>query len=567
MKRKKITKYNVGGNTGGAAAIGASALSGVLGGASMGPLGMLGGGLIGAYNAYAGQKAEQDNLKRMEDDAARAEELRLAEEKRNKFQLNQQILNQYPVEGTYTPRFDGGGMTKTSESKGGDDTIRDGFHKALKLDTRAGMMALNHPEFAEMFNAMTPEELEMLAAKKAEITAQAEGLRGKGIGPALEMFTDLDLSFIKPLRERTGVSKSELTDWTLDQLGVEGAARQGAKAAAFFKTYEHGGPTHPQTYNAEPQPNMPIGRELRHERGMPYYVPVDAPNGSIRQWEPSMMDYLSEAFSNTFDPIRAIGSADMQQRGDAAIAEDGYMGMYGRGVMNDRDRMYANDKNDILPDWVYSLAGVQPKMEGGGSTEGEIRPMPDGINMTTGLSGASNPHEAMIRPDGGMENLLEFIDPTGFSSWDDAYRAYQGMKRDGRYLPNFGEAADMFGAIPLVGKVGKGAKLGAQLLGVAGRGVNLFDTAQDLYSENLAMGGMTGPRYEAEGGEMIQYQPGDRPAVYGTGGVTMKTGTEGEITGPSHAQGGVDMSDEKGARIYSNKLTVDPELMARLSKL
>jgi hypothetical protein len=85
--------------------------------------------------------------------------------------------------------------------------------------------------------------------------------------------------------------------------------------------------------------------------------------------------------------------------------------------------------------------------------------------------------------------------------------------------------------------------------------------------EKKAMGGMTGPRYEAEGGEMIQYQPGDRPAVYGQGGVTMKTGTEGEITGPSHAQGGVDMSDEKGARIYSNKLTVDPALMAKLSKL
>lgn len=76
-----------------------------------------------------------------------------------------------------------------------------------------------------------------------------------------------------------------------------------------------------------------------------------------------------------------------------------------------------------------------------------------------------------------------------------------------------------------------------------------------------------GPQYEAEGGEMIQYQRGDMPTVYGKGGITPVSSQEYEIKGPSHAQGGVDMSDEKGARIYSNKLTVDPELMAKLNSL
>jgi hypothetical protein len=314
-------------------------------------------------------KAEQDMLAANEADRLTAEEEQarlMAEEKQR---MDRQILEQYDVKGVENPRFaDGGGTDGTRSPE-----QLEGFRNAMKVDTRAGRMALDHERFAKMMASLTPEELEMLGQKKAEITAQAEGLRGKGVGPALEMFSGLDLSFIKPLRERAGVSKGDLTDWTLDTLGVEGAARQGAKAAAWLKTYEHGGPT-----------------------------------------------------------------------------------------------------------------------------GGEIRPTPGGINMTTGLSGASNPHESMIRPDGGMENLLEFIDPTGLSSWDDAYRAYQGMKQDGRYLPNFGEATDMFGAIPLIGKVGKGAKLGAQLLGAGGRGVNLFDTAQDLYSENLARGGMTGPRYEAE---------------------------------------------------------------------
>lgn len=118
-----------------------------------------------------------------------------------------------------------------------------GYRTAMGLDYRAARMALDHPEFADMFNQMTPEELEMLKAKKAEITAQAQGLQGKGVGPALQMFSDLDLSFIKPLRERAGISKGDLTDWTMDTLGVEGAARKGAKAAAWLKTYASGGPS------------------------------------------------------------------------------------------------------------------------------------------------------------------------------------------------------------------------------------------------------------------------------------------------------------------------------------
>ncbi len=83
-----------------------------------------------------------------------------------------------------------------------------------------------------------------------------------------------------------------------------------------------------------------------------------------------------------------------------------------------------------------------------------------------------------------------------------------------------------------------------------------------------ALGGTTlGPQYEAEGGEMIQYQQGDKPKVFGKGGISEVSSQEYEIKGPSHKQGGVDMSDDKGARIYSNKLTVDSALMAKLSKL
>ena len=54
----------------------------------------------------------------------------------------------------------------------------------------------------------------------------------------------------------------------------------------------------------------------------------------------------------------------------------------------------------------------------------------------------------------------------------------------------------------------------------------------------------------------------------GTGENRM-TDTEAEITGDKHsaASGGVGMSDKKGARIYSDQLTADKELVAKLMKL
>ena len=51
-----------------------------------------------------------------------------------------------------------------------------------------------------------------------------------------------------------------------------------------------------------------------------------------------------------------------------------------------------------------------------------------------------------------IENFVEFFDPTGAYSYDDANAAYERMKARGADTPNFDEALDMFGAIPLVGK-------------------------------------------------------------------------------------------------------------------
>ena len=82
------------------------------------------------------------------------------------------------------------------------------------------------------------------------------------------------------------------------------------------------------------------------------------------------------------------------------------------------------------------------------------------------------------------------------------------------------------------------------------------------------LGGSTlGPQYEVEGGEMIQHKPGDTPKTYGKGGMSQVASTEVEVKGPKHSDGGVDASDNKGARVYSDQLTVDEALIAKLSKL
>jgi len=53
------------------------------------------------------------------------------------------------------------------------------------------------------------------------------------------------------------------------------------------------------------------------------------------------------------------------------------------------------------------------------------------------------------------ENVLEFLDPTGILSHDDARRAYESWKASGREKPTSSEALDMFGAVPGLGRIGK----------------------------------------------------------------------------------------------------------------
>lgn len=67
------------------------------------------------------------------------------------------------------------------------------------------------------------------------------------------------------------------------------------------------------------------------------------------------------------------------------------------------------------------------------------------------------------RSDSLLEDIIEVLDPTGISSWDDASRAYDSytarVKNTGKYVPTMDEFLDVFGAVPAIGKLPKGAKL------------------------------------------------------------------------------------------------------------
>ena len=104
-----------------------------------------------------------------------------------------------------------------------------------------------------------------------------------------------------------------------------------------------------------------------------------------------------------------------------------------------------------------------------------------------------------------MENFLEFFDPTGVLSYDDADRAYKAYKNGKTSKANL--ILETAGALPLIGKIKKLSVLGMSMnpsvrkldklgkaLNVYGGGkvkvpltvVNKFDAVQDMYEDNFS---------------------------------------------------------------------------------
>ena len=55
--------------------------------------------------------------------------------------------------------------------------------------------------------------------------------------------------------------------------------------------------------------------------------------------------------------------------------------------------------------------------------------------------------------DSWLENIVEFVDPTGLTSYDDVYRSYKNTGLSGE------TALEALGALPFIGKIGKSGKV------------------------------------------------------------------------------------------------------------
>lgn len=457
MRKRLKKQYNTGGNTGIGADLGAGLLQGIGMGSQFGLPGAILGGAGGLFLGANQGIINRNNMIGYEDERKLREEQIAADEARLAAAQNSAILEQYPVEGTSTPRFTTGGDTEPVQRT----------HSLADLPPGVLQFVLDSPRLMEAAGTLSSDEMQRLVNQAGQAH---DDLEGKTDLEKLGYFKDMDLSWVKPLREKAGLSKSDIINEAVDGGLIKKAMKYPVLGASMLKNFEYGGGT---------------GGTVTPEQATASYT-----QPQFKQWYPSNMDLLREAFT------------------------------------------------------AHNRA-----------------------------------------PDSTFENAMEMLDPTGISSWDDAYRA-NAVEYGTPYTAD--QTLDTVGALPLFGKGKTGFTLGKSALAkftqgfkndmargynMLKQGANYLNVADGLEDETgfldgFAYGGETmGPQYEAEGGEMIQYKGGDKPRVYGKGGLSQKASNEFEIKGPSHANGGVDMSDEKGARIYSDKLTVDPSLIAKLMKL
>lgn len=120
-----------------------------------------------------------------------------------------------------------------------------------------------------------------------------------------------------------------------------------------------------------------------------------------------------------------------------------------------------------------------------------------------------------------IENAYEFFDFTGMSSWDDAAAAHNQWNKSDSTYPTAGEALDMFGAVPGLGKFGNLKYLNPNAIKKAYKNIpwqkilNKGDALQDMYEDdttkNLPTG--TAPQLQEGRPEDQVYSGGLLPEV------------------------------------------------------
>jgi gas vesicle protein len=528
-------------STGGA--LGSGALKGAAMGMALGPAGALIGAGIGAFGGLLQRNKFNEESRKQEEAEREAERLRAGMENQMKHQQMNQILDQFPVKGNSTPRFEKGGPTgKLGEAMERKDSLMenilefvdptgitsyDDAYRAYNSMKAAGRVVPNFEEFVDMLGAVPmvgkvgkvakASSAAMQTLKTASAGARAASAAGKLMNAA---DTGQDI-YSDNISKQKGMTKT----------------KQPRFAA--------GGPTGTDPF-AKLDPSLRANLRAKQ---------IHPKAAQFKNANPELFSALGEL---PFDQYSALQSAAQQVKKDV-------VGLKGQGIGATLD--YVNN---------LDVSALKPLREKAGMSRGELL---DSVLGQTNLNWATrqgakvalrNKEFSAGGPTGGERY---FAMPNYGNSMDPNAKPTMDFYIDGQLMPS----TDFAKQLPAGMNINDIAAYGYQKAkptyspntgwSYSGQNSYMEDFAR-MQSGEYMMGGSTAqPMYEAEGGEMIQYKQGDAPAVYGKGGITPVSSQEYEIKGPSHAQGGVDMSDEKGARIYSNKLTVDPELMAKLNAL
>jgi hypothetical protein len=141
--------------------------------------------------------------------------------------------------------------------------------------------------------------------------------------------------------------------------------------------------------------------------------------------------------------------------------------------------------------------------------------------------------EPLIDTDSWTENIAEIFDPTGITSWDDAYRSLKNLKNDPKNIGNYTTAgADILGAVPVVGKLkylvkaGKAAKKATSYSDVVG---DLTSITSTLLGDQLSNEGYNSVKGTYKGRNIIP-QLFNKENASAMGGVVFQNGTNNLMT-------------------------------------
>ena len=102
-----------------------------------------------------------------------------------------------------------------------------------------------------------------------------------------------------------------------------------------------------------------------------------------------------------------------------------------------------------------------------------------------------------------IASVVKMVDPTGITSYGDIYNAWT----DGKF--DYNDVLEPIGAIPLIGKLGKGLKLVSKLENTGAIGKLIKNTSELSDAKKILNQSIPNPKaYRAPGGRMFSVYPG-----------------------------------------------------------